>query len=116
MDNAELHQSLRQSVREICQHYPDAYWRGLDATRGYPEAFVRALTEAGYLAALIPTEYGWIGFLLKVAFILFAYIWMRWTLPRYRYDQLMQFGWKWLFPASVLNLLVTATLMLYFNA
>jgi NADH-quinone oxidoreductase subunit H len=70
----------------------------------------------GWHSPLIPTEYGWIGFLLKVAFILFAYIWMRWTLPRYRYDQLMQFGWKWLFPASVLNLLVTATLMLYFNA
>ena len=48
--------------------------------------------------------------------ILFIYIWMRWTVPRYRYDQLMKFGWKWLFPASVLNLIVTAALVLYFNA
>ena len=56
------------------------------------------------------------GSSLKVGVILFAYIWMRWTVPRYRYDQLMQFGWKWLFPASVINLIVTAALVLYFNA
>jgi NADH-quinone oxidoreductase subunit H len=63
-------------------------------------------------------QYGlsWVTFLLKVGAILFGYIWMRWTLPRYRYDQLMAFGWKFLFPASVLNLLVTAALILYFNA
>jgi NADH-quinone oxidoreductase subunit H len=63
-------------------------------------------------------QYGlsWVTFLLKVGAILFGYIWMRWTLPRYRYDQLMSFGWKFLFPASVLNLLVTAALILYFNA
>ena len=59
---------------------------------------------------------GWVNFLAKVAVILFVYIWVRWTVPRYRYDQLMQFGWKWLFPASVLNLIVTAALVLYFNA
>ena len=52
----------------------------------------------------------------RSALILFFYIWMRWTVPRYRYDQLMKFGWKWLFPASVINLLVTAALVLYFNA
>jgi len=57
----------------------------------------------------------WVTFLLKVGAILFTYIWMRWTLPRYRYDQLMAFGWKFLFPASVLNLIVTAALVLYFN-
>jgi len=59
---------------------------------------------------------GWVWFLIKVGIILFVYIWVRWTVPRYRYDQLMQFGWKWLFPASVLNLIVTAALVLYFNA
>ena len=48
--------------------------------------------------------------------ILFVYIWVRWTVPRYRYDQLMAFGWKWLFPAAVINLIVTAALVLYFNA
>ena len=59
---------------------------------------------------------GWVTFLLKVGAILFAYIWVRWTVPRYRYDQLMQFGWKYLFPASVINLIVTAAAVLYFNA
>jgi NADH-quinone oxidoreductase subunit H len=58
---------------------------------------------------------GWLVFLAKVSVILFAYIWVRWTVPRYRYDQLMAFGWKWLFPAAVLNLIVTAALMLYLN-
>src|SRR6185503_3284951 len=58
---------------------------------------------------------GWVWFLMKVGVILFAYIWVRWTVPRYRYDQLMQFGWKWLFPAAVLNLIATAAAILYFN-
>ena len=60
-DRTELHASLRQSVREICQRFPDPYWRQLDAERAYPAAFVRALTDAGYLAALIPEEYGGAG-------------------------------------------------------
>jgi NADH-quinone oxidoreductase subunit H len=70
----------------------------------------------GWHGPFLPPEYGWIWFLAKVGAILFAYIWIRWTVPRYRYDQLMQFGWKWLFPASVINLIVTAALVLYFNA
>jgi len=61
METTELHQSLRQSVGEICRRFPDAYWRKLDEDRAYPEEFVRALTEAGYLAALIPAEYGGAG-------------------------------------------------------
>src|SRR6476469_1712168 len=59
---------------------------------------------------------GWAVFLAKVSGFLFFYIWMRWTLPRYRYDQLMAFGWKFLLPVSVVNLIVTAALWLYFNA
>ena len=58
---------------------------------------------------------GWIWFLIKVGALLFFYVWMRWTLPRYRYDQLMSFGWKVLLPASVINLLVTAAGVLYFG-
>jgi NADH-quinone oxidoreductase subunit H len=59
---------------------------------------------------------GWLIFFAKIGGILFFYIWMRWTVPRYRYDQLMKFGWKWLLPASVINLLLTAAAVLYFNA
>src|SRR5215216_5113620 len=55
------HEELRSGVREVCERFPDEYWRGLDAERSYPEEFVRAMTEAGYLGALIPEEYGGMG-------------------------------------------------------
>src|SRR4029453_12560389 len=57
----ELHQDLRAGVRDLCRNFPDTYWRELDASRAYPDAFVRALTGAGYLAALIPEAYGGAG-------------------------------------------------------
>ena len=69
----------------------------------------------GWHTPLIPDWLGWVGFLIKVGIILFAYIWTRWTVPRYRYDQLMHFGWKFLLPASVINLLVSAAVFLYLN-
>jgi acyl-CoA dehydrogenase len=53
--------ALRAGVLEICKRYPAEYWRDLDARREYPEAFVGELTRAGYLAALIPHEYGGAG-------------------------------------------------------
>src|SRR5213076_2304501 len=62
----------------------------------------------GWHGPFLPESLGWIWFLIKVAAILFFYVWMRWTLPRYRYDQLMRFGWKFLLPLAVVNLLVTA--------
>jgi len=67
----------------------------------------------GWHGPFLPDWLGWVWFLVKVFAILFFYIWMRWTLPRYRYDQLMEFGWKWLLPAAVLNLLVTAGVVIY---
>jgi len=54
-------QDLRREVRDLCKAFPDAYWRELDAKRAYPDAFVKALTGAGYLAALIPEDYGGAG-------------------------------------------------------
>jgi acyl-CoA dehydrogenase len=57
----EEHVAIRDAVRELCAAYPDAYWRELDRRHGYPTEFVRALTEAGWLAALIPAEYGGAG-------------------------------------------------------
>jgi acyl-CoA dehydrogenase len=61
------HEDLRRAVREACAHFPNDYWRDLDAGRRYPEEFVRAMTEAGYLGALIPEEYGGMGLDLSAA-------------------------------------------------
>ena len=61
MTEIDLHQDLRSGVRDLCKTFPDTYWRELDASRAYPDAFVTALTAAGYLAALIPEEYGGSG-------------------------------------------------------
>ena len=69
----------------------------------------------GWHGPFLPESLGWIWFLVKVGAILFFYVWMRWTLPRYRYDQLMRFGWKILLPAAVVNLLATAAGVLYFG-
>jgi NADH-quinone oxidoreductase subunit H len=69
----------------------------------------------GWHGPLLPESLGWIWFLVKVAAILFFYVWMRWTLPRYRYDQLMQFGWKVLLPVAVVNLIATGAGVLYFG-
>jgi acyl-CoA dehydrogenase len=57
----EEQQAIRGAVRELCARFPDAYWRDLDRKRGYPDAFVEALTEGGWLGCLIPTEYGGSG-------------------------------------------------------
>ena len=69
----------------------------------------------GWHGPLLPESLGWIWFLIKVGALLFFYVWMRWTLPRYRYDQLMTFGWKVLLPLSVVNLLATSAGVLYFG-
>jgi acyl-CoA dehydrogenase len=53
--------ALRTRIRELCAKYPDEYWRKVDRERAYPEEFVAALTDAGYLAALIPEEYDGAG-------------------------------------------------------
>jgi NADH-quinone oxidoreductase subunit H len=58
---------------------------------------------------------GWVWFLVKLAALCFGYLWLRWTLPRFRYDQLMSFGWKLLLPLATVNLIVTAAGVLYFG-
>jgi len=62
-------EELRSGVRELCERYPDAYWREVDAHDAYPQEFVEALTQAGWLAALIPAEYGGAGLGLAEASI-----------------------------------------------
>lgn len=80
---------------------------------------VSAVTTDLYLGGwwfpFVPESLGWLVFLVKISALLFFYIWMRWSLPRYRYDQLMTFGWKVLLPVSVLNLIASAAIVLYFG-
>src|ERR1700681_824400 len=67
MADTELQQSsdelgqIRESVRALCAGFPGEYWRTLDRERAYPTEFVGALTDAGFLAALIPEDYGGSG-------------------------------------------------------
>jgi acyl-CoA dehydrogenase len=65
--HSEAQQAIRAGVRELCKGFGGEYWRETDANRRYPEEFVRALTEAGWLAALIPVEYGGSGLSLSDA-------------------------------------------------
>jgi len=76
-------------------------------------AVATSLYLGGWLGPLLPDWMGWIWFLVKVFALLFFYVWMRWTLPRYRYDQLMEFGWKVLLPVAVVNLIATAALVIW---
>jgi acyl-CoA dehydrogenase len=64
------YQDIREAVRALCSNFPDAYFRQIDSERGYPEAFVDALTTAGWLAALIPEEYGGSGLGLAEASVI----------------------------------------------
>src|SRR5882672_9055303 len=58
---------IRESVRALCAKFPGEYWRALDRERGYPAEFVTALTQAGFLAALIPEDYGGSGLSMTAA-------------------------------------------------
>ena len=58
---------IRASVRALCEQFPGEYWRALDRERAYPTAFVDALTKAGFLAALIPEEFGGSGLSIRAA-------------------------------------------------
>jgi len=67
---AALHQDLRDAIRDLCAQFPPEYFRKIDEARGYPDEFVGALTRAGWLAALIPQEYGGSGLGLTEASII----------------------------------------------
>jgi acyl-CoA dehydrogenase len=70
MSQTELYPELRAALRDLCARFPADYWRDLDQRRAYPEAFVAALTAAGYLGALIPREYGGLGMSLSEASVI----------------------------------------------
>lgn len=66
----EDYPEIREGVRRICADFPNEYWRHLDREEAYPTEFVRAMTEAGYLASLIPEEYGGAGLPIRAAGII----------------------------------------------
>ncbi len=66
----DAHQDMREALRDLCGSFDAAYWQQVDHERGYPDTFVKALTEAGWLAALIPTEYGGSGLGLAEASVI----------------------------------------------
>jgi NADH-quinone oxidoreductase subunit H len=72
---------------------------------GWYFPFVYRLETSGYhnLYVLVSV----LVFLVKVSLILYFYFWLRWTLPRFRYDQLMDIGWKWLIPAALINIVLS---------
>jgi acyl-CoA dehydrogenase len=70
MKTADDYLDIREGVRSLCAEFPDEYFRRIDAERGYPEDFVNALTKAGWLAALIPLDYGGSGLSLAEASVI----------------------------------------------
>jgi NADH-quinone oxidoreductase subunit H len=73
---------------------------------GWYVPFVYSLTEArGYHTLFVVGSL--LGFLIKASIILYVYFWLRWTLPRFRYDQLMDIGWKWLIPSALINIVLS---------
>jgi acyl-CoA dehydrogenase len=65
--SADPHAAIREEIRRLCARFPGAYWRDLDQARAYPDEFVRALGDGGWLAALIPEKYGGSGLTLSAA-------------------------------------------------
>src|SRR5215212_6826504 len=70
LNATDEHEHIREAVRDLCASYPAEYHRKIDEERGYPEEFVDALTKAGWLAALIPEEYGGSGLGLAEASVI----------------------------------------------
>ena len=66
----DQYQEIRDAVRALCVQFPDEYFRKVDEARGYPEEFVDALTKAGWMAALIPQEYGGSGLTMAEASVI----------------------------------------------
>ena len=81
------------------------YWGGYD---------IPFVNEANWgLAPWLMSLIGFSVLMMKVAFFLFVFLWIRWTIPRFRYDQLMKLGWKKLIPLALLNMIITAAVLLW---
>ncbi len=82
---------------------------------GYDIPFVNEAALAAEWGQNAVALLGFGSLLAKIAFFLFLFIWVRWTIPRFRYDQLMDLGWKKLIPLSLANMIITAVVMLWLN-
>lgn len=82
---------------------------------GYDIPFVNEAKLAETLGGNIVAIMGVLSLLLKVVFFLFLFMWVRWTIPRFRYDQLMDLGWKKLIPIALVNMLITGAVILWLN-
>jgi NADH-quinone oxidoreductase subunit H len=82
---------------------------------GYDIPFVNEVELANSIGVNMVALLGFLTFFAKIAFFLFVFIWVRWTIPRFRYDQLMDLGWKKLIPLALANLLITAVVILALN-
>lgn len=78
---------------------------------GYDMPFVNEANLSVNMAAIV----GMIALMAKVVIFLFVFMWVRWTIPRFRYDQLMHLGWRILIPLALFNMLATGAVILYFN-
>ena len=75
---------------------------------GYDMPFVNEANLSPNIAALV----GAAAIMAKASFFIFLFIWVRWTIPRFRYDQLMNLGWKSLLPLSLVNMIITGAVVL----
>ena len=78
---------------------------------GYDMPFVDETQLSANIAAIV----GAAALLIKIVFFLFLFMWVRWTIPRFRYDQLMNLGWKGLIPLALANMLITGAVVLFLN-
>ncbi|NBO49031.1 MAG: NADH-quinone oxidoreductase subunit NuoH [Chitinophagia bacterium] len=82
---------------------------------GYDIPFVNEASLASSIGGNLVALFGFFALFAKILFFLFLFIWVRWTIPRFRYDQLMDLGWKKLIPLALVNLLITAVVILALN-
>ena len=82
---------------------------------GYDIPFVNETELVSTLGANLVAILGFVALFSKILFFLFLFVWVRWTIPRFRYDQLMDLGWKKLIPLALANMIITAIVMLWLN-